>query len=159
MCRVTLRRAEEIYIGEAEGVESDRLRTETAARAAVNAVAKAGIEGRSLAFEGARLIGAFDREFVFVALTTRVGRDTAQGLHELIAGDAAVERVGKLATMYLGPEDVMLAVEIRFHSDNSLEDIRQAIARITHAIRERHPRVRHVFLDAMSIAHNTPSAS
>jgi cation diffusion facilitator family transporter len=88
-----------------------------------------------------------------------VGRDTAQRLRELIGSDAAVERVGKLATMYLGPEDVMLAVEIRFHSDNSLEDIRQAIARITHAIRERHPRVRHVFLDALSIAHNTPSDS
>src|SRR3954464_8555846 len=75
MCRVTLRRGEEIFVGEAEGVESDRLRTETAARAAVAAVARAGIEGRSLAFEGARLIGAFDREFVFVAPTTRSRRD------------------------------------------------------------------------------------
>src|SRR6478672_1651759 len=44
MCRVTLRHGEEIYVGEAEGVESDRLRTETAARAAVAAVARAGIE-------------------------------------------------------------------------------------------------------------------
>ncbi|HEX7980185.1 MAG TPA: hypothetical protein VF461_16365, partial [Gemmatimonadaceae bacterium] len=35
MCRVTLRHGEEIFVGEAEGVESDRLRTETAARAAV----------------------------------------------------------------------------------------------------------------------------
>jgi hypothetical protein len=94
MCRVTLRRAEEIYIGEAEGVESDRLRTETAARAAVNAVAKAGIEGRSLAFEGARLIGAFDREFVFVALTTRVGRDTT-----LLTGTAQVKDGIETATV------------------------------------------------------------
>ncbi|HET9797237.1 MAG TPA: hypothetical protein VFP90_04590, partial [Gemmatimonadaceae bacterium] len=45
MCRVTLRHGEEIFVGEAEGMESDRLRTETAARAAVNAVARAGIEG------------------------------------------------------------------------------------------------------------------
>ncbi len=94
MCRVTLRRAEEIYIGEAEGVESDRLRTETAARAAVNAVAKAGIVGRSLAFEGARLIGAFDREFVFVALTTRVGRDTT-----LLTGTAQVKDGIETATV------------------------------------------------------------
>ena len=94
MCRVTLRRGEEIYIGEAEGVESDRLRTETAARAAVTAVAKAGIEGRSLAFEGARLIGAFDREFVFVALTTRVGRDTT-----LLTGTAQVKDGIETATV------------------------------------------------------------
>ena len=94
MCRVTLRRGEEIYIGEAEGIESDRLRTETAARAAVAAVAKAGIEGRSLAFEGARLIGAFDREFVFVALTTRVGRDTT-----LLTGTAQVKDGIETATV------------------------------------------------------------
>jgi hypothetical protein len=94
MCRVTLRRGEEIYVGEAEGVESDRLRTETAARAAVAAVAKAGIEGRSLAFEGARLIGAFDREFVFVALTTRIGRDTT-----LLTGTAQVKDGIETATV------------------------------------------------------------
>jgi hypothetical protein len=94
MCRVTLRRGEEIFIGEAEGVESDRLRTETAARAACAAVAKAGIEGRSLAFEGARLIGAFDREFVFVALTTRLGRDTT-----LLTGTAQVKDGIETATV------------------------------------------------------------
>ena len=94
MCRVTMRRGEEIFIGEAEGVESDRLRTETAARAAVAAVARAGIEGRSLAFEGARLIGAFDREFVFVALTTRIGRDTT-----LLTGTAQVKDGIETATV------------------------------------------------------------
>jgi hypothetical protein len=94
MCRVTLRRGEEIFIGEAEGIESDRLRTETAARAAVAAVARAGIEGRSLAFEGARLIGAFDREFVFVALTTRLGRDTT-----LLTGTAQVKDGIETATV------------------------------------------------------------
>jgi hypothetical protein len=94
MCRVTLRRGEEIFIGEAEGVESDRLRTETAARAAVAAVARAGIEGRSLSFEGARLIGAFDREFVFVALTTRIGRDTT-----LVTGTAQVKDGIETATV------------------------------------------------------------
>jgi hypothetical protein len=94
MCRVTLRRGEEIFIGEAEGLESDRLRTETAARAAVTAVSRAGIEGRSLSFEGARLIGAFDREFVFVALTTRIGRDTT-----LLTGTAQVKDGIETATV------------------------------------------------------------
>jgi hypothetical protein len=94
MCRVTLRRGEEIFVGEAEGVESDRLRTETAARAAIAAVARAGIEGRSLAFEGARLIGAFDREFVFVALTTRIGRETT-----LLTGTAQVKEGIETATV------------------------------------------------------------
>jgi hypothetical protein len=85
-CRVTLRRGDELFVGEAQGLETDRLRTETAARAAVVAVAQADTEGRSLAFEGARLIDAFDRQFVFVGLTTKFGRDTA-----LLTGSAQVK--------------------------------------------------------------------
>ena len=85
-CRVTVRRGEEVFVGEATGLETDRLRTETAAKAAVLAVQQADSEGRALTFEGARLIDAFDRVFVFVALTTRFGRDTA-----LLTGSAEVK--------------------------------------------------------------------
>ena len=31
---------------------------------------------RALALEGAKLIGAFDREFIFVSVAARIGRDT-----------------------------------------------------------------------------------
>ena len=88
-CRVTIRRGDETFVGEATGLETDRLRMETSARAAVIAVcmvANADDDGRSLAFEGARLIEAFDREFVFVALTTRFGRESA-----LLTGSAEVK--------------------------------------------------------------------
>ena len=88
-CRVTIRRGDETFVGEATGLETDRLRMETSARAAVIAVcavATADQDSRSLAFEGARLIEAFDREFVFVALTTRVGRESA-----LLTGSAEVK--------------------------------------------------------------------
>jgi hypothetical protein len=85
-CRVTLRAGADVYVGEANGLETDRLRTETAARAAVAAVAQADAEGRALAFEGARIIDAFERQFAFVALTTRFGRDTA-----LLTGSAEVK--------------------------------------------------------------------
>jgi hypothetical protein len=85
-CRVTIRQGEDVYVGEASGMESDRLRLETASRAAVAAVQQADSEGRSLVFEGAKLIEAFEREFVFVALTTRFGRETA-----LLTGSAEVK--------------------------------------------------------------------
>ncbi len=84
-CSVTIRRGEETFVGEATTQEADRLRIETAARAAVNAVAQADTESRVLAFEGARLIEAFEREFVFVALTARVGREAI-----LLTGSAQV---------------------------------------------------------------------
>jgi hypothetical protein len=84
-CRVTLRCGDDVFVGEAQGLETDRLRIETAARAAMVAVAQADQEGRTLAFEGARVVDAFDRQFVFVGLTSRFGRESA-----LLTGSAEV---------------------------------------------------------------------
>ena len=93
-CKVTIRQSEKLLVGEATGLESDRLRTETAAKAAVMAVQQADADGRSLILEGAKLIDAFERQFVFVALTTRFGRETA-----LLTGSAEVKDGIETATV------------------------------------------------------------
>jgi len=80
-----------------------------------------------------------------------VAKETAHGVRALIAAESDVESIGKLGTLYLGPEDVMLAVEVRFRRDGSVADTRHAIGRISNAIRAKYPRIRHVFLDASSI--------
>jgi hypothetical protein len=85
-CRVTLRRGDDLFVGEATGQETHQVRTETAARAAMAAVQQADTEGRSLAFEGARIVDAFERQFAFVALTTRFGRESA-----LLTGSAEIK--------------------------------------------------------------------
>ena len=76
-CRVTLRRGDDSFNGEAEGVESERSRADLAARAAVQAILSAEGSERSLALDGVKIVDAFDREFVFVGVTARWGRDTA----------------------------------------------------------------------------------
>jgi hypothetical protein len=76
-CRVTLRKGDASYIGEAEGAETERSRAELAARAAVLAIGQSEGEARQLALDGCKLIDAFDREFVIVGLTARWGRESA----------------------------------------------------------------------------------
>ena len=78
LCRVTLSRDGQEFVGESEGQESERSRIDLAARATLSAIvsatkATAGGE-RSLALEGSKLIDAFDREFIFVSVAARVGR-------------------------------------------------------------------------------------
>jgi hypothetical protein len=75
-CRVTLRKGEDAFVGEAEGIENERSRIELAARAALTAIRQAEGEQRVLALEGVKTIEAFDREFVFVGITARVGRES-----------------------------------------------------------------------------------
>lgn len=74
-CRVTLRKDAKSYVGEAEGVESERSRAELAARAALLAIGEAEGLGHALALDGCKLVDAFEREFVLVGVTARVGRE------------------------------------------------------------------------------------
>ena len=71
-CRVTLRKGDVSFVGESEGPETDRSRIELAARATLTAIYQA--EGLALALDGAKLIDAFEREFVFVGVTARLAR-------------------------------------------------------------------------------------
>ncbi|MGH7712160.1 MAG: hypothetical protein ACREOG_12790, partial [Gemmatimonadaceae bacterium] len=76
-CRVTLTKGDESFVGEAEGMESERSRIELAARAALKAIKEEGVDGRPLDLTGALMIEAFGREFVFVGVTAQQGRSSA----------------------------------------------------------------------------------
>ena len=85
-CRVTLRKGDETFVGESEGVENERQRIELAARAALAAITQAEGNTRTLGLEGCRTLDAFEREFVFVGVSARVGRDNS-----LLTGSAEVK--------------------------------------------------------------------
>lgn len=74
-CRVTLRKGNASFIGEALGIEGDRSRVELAARATLLAIASADNREGQLGVQGVKVFDAFDRTFVFVAVSVRSGRD------------------------------------------------------------------------------------
>ena len=75
-CTVTLRTGADKHTGEAAGVETARARGELAATAAVRALTPLLTEGVTLAFESCMVVGAADREFAFVVVSGRSGRET-----------------------------------------------------------------------------------
>ena len=75
-CRVTLRKGDQSYSGEAEGMENERTRLELAGRAALKAIAELEPTARVLDLGGARVVEAFYREFVFAAVTAQMVRET-----------------------------------------------------------------------------------
>ena len=76
-----------------------------------------------------------------------VSRATLEGIRKLVCADPAVENVGRLRTLYLGPEEVMLVLEIHMRDDAEMTELRETTARIKRAIREKYPKVRRVFFD------------
>jgi hypothetical protein len=93
-CRVTLRKGDESFIGEAEGMENERIRIELAARAALSAIRQAEGDERVLALEGCRLVEAFERTFVFVGVTIRESREST-----LTTGSAEIRESPETASV------------------------------------------------------------
>jgi len=75
MVRVTLRKGDQSYKGECEGSDSSRSRADLAARAALLAIARVEKNSATFDVEGCKVIEAFDREFMFVGISVRVGRE------------------------------------------------------------------------------------
>jgi len=93
-CRVTLRKGDQTFIGEAEGLENERLRIELAARAALAAIRQAESEDRVVGFEGCKIIEAFEREFVFAGVIVRQGRETA-----VVTGSAEIRESAETSSV------------------------------------------------------------
>jgi hypothetical protein len=92
-CRVTLKKGDEVFVGEAEGVENERFRVEVAARATLAAIKEAEGHNWVFALEGCKIIDAFEHTFVFVGVTTREGRDSF-----LVTGSAEVRESPETAS-------------------------------------------------------------
>jgi divalent metal cation (Fe/Co/Zn/Cd) transporter len=53
--------------------------------------------------------------------------------------------------MHLGPEEVLFNLEVEFRDGLSTAELREAIDRLEHAIQDRHPEVKHIFIEAESL--------
>lgn len=76
---------------------------------------------------------------------------TVQHLRSLVLADPAVDTVLKLLTLYFGPHEVLLNIEIQFHQDLSVDEFVQAIDRIESAIQNHYPDIRNIFIEAKSL--------
>lgn len=94
VCKVMLRRGDDAYSAEAEGQDTDRARVELSARATVEAIVQAVGGDRGLVLEGTKVIAAFDREFVFVSVQGRIGREQVT-----LAGTAEVRESAETASV------------------------------------------------------------
>lgn len=73
--------------------------------------------------------------------------ETATAIREIALGEPGVREVGRLLSMYVGAEEVLLAFDIAFDSSVSADDIAAAIRRIEHAIRERFPKIHRIYVE------------
>jgi divalent metal cation (Fe/Co/Zn/Cd) transporter len=69
-------------------------------------------------------------------------------IHALVLADAAVREAGAPLTMQLGPDQILVNLRVTFAPGLSARDLTDAIARVERAIREKHPKVQRIFIEA-----------
>lgn len=74
--------------------------------------------------------------------------DVVAEIRKLAANDPAVRSVDKLLTMHFGPEEVLLNLELQFNPQLSSEELVLAVGRLERAIRNQHPHVNRIFIEA-----------
>lgn len=74
--------------------------------------------------------------------------ETVLSIRQLASQDAAVRDVHAPLTMHLGPEEVLLNLEVQFKAGASAQEQVQAVQRIERVIRDHHPTVKRIFIEA-----------
>lgn len=81
-----------------------------------------------------------------------VDDETIDTIEKLARQDPGVEQVRRPLTLHLGPQDVVLALDIDFHNNLSAGDVEQAIERLQDNIKAKRPEFKRIFIEAKSIS-------
>jgi cation diffusion facilitator family transporter len=73
--------------------------------------------------------------------------EVVQSIRELASAVPAIEKVRTLLTMHLGPEEVLLNLEVDMKPGLSVGDAAEAIRRLEQDIRARHPEIQRIFVE------------
>ena len=95
---------------------------------------------------------------VFLALESRallIGEstdpETVRAIQRLAEADPDVVRSGRPLTMHLGPNEVLLNLNLRFRPDMRAGEIPAVVDRLEQAIRAAHPEMTQIFIEAKAL--------
>ncbi len=103
--------------------------------------------------------GLLARKSVSLLVGVSLDHDQLAQLRRIINDDPAVESVGHLLTMRLGPDSVLLTAAVRFQRRLSLDEVEQAIERLEQAIKAHDPAILHLYLESRAIKQAARSAA
>jgi cation diffusion facilitator family transporter len=81
-----------------------------------------------------------------------VDPQTLREVRKIVLKDPLVESVRHPLTMYLGPDTILLTLDVQFQSDASASDVADAIDRTKNQIRKRFPKMKRIYLEAETAA-------
>lgn len=91
------------------------------------------------------------RESGALLVGERTNRSRIRRIRQIVQNDPSVEAVGDLLTMQLGPEQVLLNIDIRFRRGLAVQELEVSIDRLENRIRDAEPTIQRIFIEADSL--------
>jgi len=80
-----------------------------------------------------------------------VNREASDGIQRIAQADVAVELTKRPLTMYFGPHEVLLVLDVQFRKGLSAGEVTAAIDRIERTIRQRYPDITRIYIEAEAL--------
>ncbi len=74
--------------------------------------------------------------------------ETARAIRGIALGQPKVRDVGRVLSMYIGPDDVLVTMDLDFDDGTEAADAAAAIAEVERQVRERYPMIKRLFIEA-----------
>ena len=84
--------------------------------------------------------------------------DTLSGLERIARAQPNVRHIRTPLTMYLGPNDLILAINVEFAEHLSYGEVAQAVEQLQAAIRTEYPDFKRIFIEAKSLTQQPAAA-
>jgi divalent metal cation (Fe/Co/Zn/Cd) transporter len=77
--------------------------------------------------------------------------ETARAIRSIALGQPRVRDVGRILSMYIGPDDVLVTMDLDFDDGTAAVDAASAIAAVESQVRERYPMIKRLFIEAGAV--------
>lgn len=83
--------------------------------------------------------------------------ETAQGIRGLAESEPDLNVVKHPYTMHFGPDEILFNLSVRFSEGLTGQELAGAIDRLEKKVQKKNPSVKHIFIEAESIAKSNPA--
>jgi cation diffusion facilitator family transporter len=103
---------------------------------------------------GLLLVGAaftLARETGALLVGESIGREETGELRAIICADPAIEKVTRVLTMQLGPDEVLVTAAVQFKRGMTIDQVEHAIERLERAVKAHNPAVRNLYFESAAL--------
>jgi cation diffusion facilitator family transporter len=103
---------------------------------------------------GLLLVGAaftLARETGDLLVGESVGREETGALRDIICADDAIDKVDRVLTMQMGPDDILVTASVQFKRGMRIDEVEHAIERLENTVRAHNPAVRTLYFESAAL--------